>query len=79
MGTQKTADKTPDAISSEQAQKGRLVDERLVDKDGGGLQRPNPKTETVDKVITPSSIKDTQRQTDRINEQASKAERKLGE
>ncbi|MDY0830857.1 hypothetical protein [Pseudomonas sp. SED1] len=73
MGTQKTADKTPDAISSEQAQKGRQVDDQ-----DGSLQRPNPKTETVDKVITPTSIKDTQRQTDQINEQAAKAERKLG-
>jgi hypothetical protein len=72
MGTQKTADKTPDAISSEQAQKGRQVDDQ-----DGSLQRPNPKTETVDKVITPTSIKDTQRQTDQINEQAAKAERKL--
>ncbi|NIL16250.1 hypothetical protein [Pseudomonas sp. AN3A02] len=73
MGTEKTADKTPDAISSEQAQKGRQVDDQ-----DGSLQRPNPKTETVDKVITPTSIKDTQRQTDQINEQAAKAERKLG-
>ncbi|WP_294735319.1 hypothetical protein [uncultured Pseudomonas sp.] len=74
MGTVKNADKTPDAISSEQAQKGRQVDEQ-----DSALQRPNPKTETVDKVITPTSIKDTQRQTDRINEQAAKAERKLGQ
>jgi hypothetical protein len=73
MGTQKTADKTPDAISSEQAQKGRQVDDQ-----DSALQRPNPQTETVDKVITPTSIKDTQRQTDQINEQAAKAERKLG-
>lgn len=73
MGTEKTADKTPDAISSEQAQKGRQVDDQ-----DGSLQRPNPKTETVDKVITPTSIKDTQRQTDQLNEQAAKAERKLG-
>jgi len=74
MGTEKTADKTPDAISSEQAQKGRQLDEN-----DSSLQRPNPKTETVDKVITPTSIKDTQRQTDLINEQAAKAERKLGQ
>ncbi|NWC92823.1 MULTISPECIES: hypothetical protein [unclassified Pseudomonas] len=74
MGTEKSADKTPDAISSEQAQKGRQVDEQ-----DSPLQRPNPKTETVDKVITPTSIKDTQRQTDQINEQAAKAERKLGQ
>ncbi|OLY73107.1 hypothetical protein AU074_10430 [Pseudomonas sp. ATCC PTA-122608] len=73
MGTEKTADKTPDAISSEQAQKGRQVDDQ-----DSALQRPNPQTETVDKVITPTSIKDTQRQTDQINEQAAKAERKLG-
>ncbi|MDE1909076.1 MAG: hypothetical protein KGL60_11020 [Pseudomonas sp.] len=74
MGTEKTADKTPDAISSEQAQKGRQAADQ-----GSSLQRPNPKTETVDKVITPTSIKDTQRQTDQINEQAAKAERKLGQ
>ncbi|MGC6370742.1 hypothetical protein [Pseudomonas sp. K2I15] len=74
MGIQKTADKTPDAISSEQAQKGRRVDD-----EDSALQRPNPKTETVDKLITPTSIKDTQRQTDRINEQAAKVERKLGQ
>lgn len=74
MGTAKNADKTPDAISSEQAQKGRQVDEQ-----DSALQRPNPKTETVDKVITPTSIKDTQRQTDRINEQTAKVERKLGQ
>ncbi|AUO23084.1 MULTISPECIES: hypothetical protein [unclassified Pseudomonas] len=73
MGTEKTADKTPDAISSEQAQKGR----QAADQDSS-LQRPNPKTETIDKVITPTSIKDTQRQTEQINEQAAKAERKLG-
>ena len=74
MGTEKTADKTPDAISSEQAQKVRQAADL-----GSSLQRPNPKTETVDKVITPTSIKDTQRQTDQINEQAAKAERKLGQ
>ncbi len=74
MGTEKTADKTPDAISSEQAQKGRQAADQ-----GSSLQRPNPKTETIDKVITPTSIKDTQRQTDQINEQAAKAERKLGQ
>jgi hypothetical protein len=68
-----TADKTPDPISSEQAQKG-------TDKAAKGqtLERPNPSTETVDKVLTPTSIKDTERQADAINEQANKAERKLG-
>lgn len=74
MGTANNADKTPNAISSEQAQKGRQIDEQ-----DSSLQRPNPKTETVDKVITPTSIKDTQRQTDRINEKAAETERKLGQ
>ncbi|MDQ0653918.1 hypothetical protein [Pseudomonas cedrina] len=66
------ADKTPDPISSEQTQKGS---ERPLK--GQTLERPNPDTKTVDKVITPTSIKDTERQTDAINEQAAKAERKL--
>jgi hypothetical protein len=43
------------------------------------LQPPDPQTETVDKVITPTSIKDTQRQTDALDEQSAEAERKLGE
>ena len=68
-----TADKTPTPISSEDAQKGT----EKADK-GQTLERPNPKTETVDKMLTPTSIKDTERQTDAINEQAAKAERKLG-
>ncbi|MDR9875061.1 hypothetical protein RJC98_07705 [Pseudomonas allii] len=68
-----TADKTPAPISSEEAQSGT---EKPVK--GQTLDRPNPKTETVDKVVTPTSIKDIERQTDAINEQAAKAERKLG-
>lgn len=74
MTEQKTADRTPQPISSEQAQKGG-------DKNAKGqtLEQPNPKTETVDKVLTPTSIKDTERQSDAINEQAAKAERKLGD
>ncbi|MGH2420200.1 hypothetical protein EJ576_27210 [Pseudomonas sp. C 49-2] len=68
-----TADKTPAPISSGEAQQG-------TDKatKGQTLERPNPNTETVDKVLTPTSIKDTERQTNAINEQAAKAERKLG-
>ena len=73
MTDHKTADKTPDPLSSEQAQKGAGTAAK-----GETLERPNPKTETVDKVLTPTSIKDTERQTDAINEQAAKAERKLG-
>ncbi|QZP23741.1 hypothetical protein [Pseudomonas sp. DR208] len=67
------ADKTPAPISSEEAQRGT----EKADK-GQPLERPNPKTETVDKVVTPTEIKDIERQTDAINEQAAKAERKLG-
>ena len=68
-----TADKTPAPISSEETHKGSDIATK-----GQTLERPNPKTETVDKVLTPTSIKDTERQTDAINEQAAKAERKLG-
>ncbi|AZE67597.1 hypothetical protein [Pseudomonas synxantha] len=73
MTDAKTADKTPNPISSEDAQTGA---EKPVK--GQTLGHPDPKTETVDKVLTPTSIKDTERQTDAINEQADKAERKLG-
>ncbi|AZP71880.1 hypothetical protein EJJ20_21370 [Pseudomonas poae] len=73
MSDHKTADKTPDPISSEQAQKGA---DRAAK--GETLERANPKTGTVDKVITPTSVKEVERQTDAINEQAAKAERKLG-
>jgi len=47
------ADKTPAPISSEEAQRGT----DKADK-GQTLERPNPKTETVDKVVTPTEIKD---------------------
>ena len=66
------ADKTPEAISSEHAQEGR---ERA--SKGQTLEHPNLNTQTVDKVLTPTSIKDTHRQTDAINERLDKAERKL--
>lgn len=45
--------------------------------EGQTLEHPNPNTQTVDKVLTPTSIKDTERQTDAINERLDKAERKL--
>lgn len=72
MTEHKSADKTPTPVSSEEAQKG--TDSPVK---GQTLERPNPNTETVDKVLTPTSIKDTERQTDAINEQAAKTERKL--
>lgn len=74
MTDSKIADKTPEPIGSEEAQKGAELPAR-----GHTLERPNPKTETVDEVLTPTSIKERERQTDTINEQAAKAERKLGE
>lgn len=74
MGSQKQGDKTPDPISSEQAQKGGRAD--VEDR---SLERPDPQTETVDKVITPTSIKDQQRQTDEIKRQSAENERKLHE
>lgn len=73
MTDHKAADKTPQPISSEDTQKGT---EKATK--GQTLERPNPSTETVDKVLTPTSIKDTERQTDAINEQAAKVEHKLG-
>jgi len=63
----KNADKTPDPVSSEDAQKGKA--EGLK---GQTLERANPKTETIDKVVTPTSIKDIERQTDAINEKLDK-------
>lgn len=52
----KPADKTPRPISSEQAQKGRPAPDPV-------LERPDPDTEAVDKVITPTSIKEQEEQT----------------
>ena len=63
MTDHKTADKTPDPVSSEDAQKGKAEGMK-----GQTLERANPKTETIDKVVTPTSIKDIERQTDAINE-----------
>ncbi len=53
MTDHRTADKTSNPISSEQAQKGAGT----LDKDQA-LERPDPNTESVDKVLTPTSIKD---------------------
>nr|WP_178110482.1 hypothetical protein [Pseudomonas sp. WS 5406] len=59
----KTTDKTPEPISSEDAQKGNAEATK-----GQTLEPANPKTETIDKVVTPTSIKDIERQTGAINE-----------
>ncbi|AZE89767.1 hypothetical protein [Pseudomonas orientalis] len=63
------ADKTPEPISSEDAQKGNADGTK-----GQPLERANPRTETIDKVVTPTSIKDLERQTDAINETLSKGQ-----
>lgn len=63
------ADKTPEPISSEDAQKGNADGTK-----GPTLERPNPKTEIIDKVVTPTSIKDLERQTNAINEKLSKGQ-----
>ncbi|KRP43750.1 hypothetical protein VRC24_10660 [Pseudomonas poae] len=62
-----TADKTPEPISSEDAQNGTAGPAK-----GQTLERPNANTETVDKVLTPTEIKDLERQTDAIDEQLAK-------
>lgn len=67
MTDHKTADRTPNPISSEDAQKGNAGSTK-----GQTLERPSPQTETIDKVVTPTSIKDIERQTDAINEKLGK-------
>lgn len=67
MTEHNNADKTPEPISSDDAQKGKADATK-----GQTLERPNPKTETIDKVVTPTSIKDIERQTNAINEKLSK-------
>lgn len=73
MTDHQTDDKTPSPISSEDAQKAAEKPTK-----GHTLERPNPETETVDKVLTPTSIKETERETDAINQRAAEVERKLG-
>jgi hypothetical protein len=65
-----TGDKTPDPVSSEQAQKGQVRD-----SDKPVLERPDPDTETVDKVITPTSIKEKEDEAREIEERLAENER----
>lgn len=65
----KTDDKTPQPVSSEQAQKGQPSPDPV-------LERPNPETEAVDKVITPTSIKEKQDEAREIEERLAEVERK---
>ena len=63
------ADKTPQPLSSEQAQQGRPSTDPV-------LQQPDPETEAVDKVITPTSIKEKEREASEIEQRLAEAEKK---
>jgi hypothetical protein len=67
-----TPDKTANPISSPQAQsKHELPDNEAP------LEIPNPATEDVDKVITPTSIKEKERQADAIESKNDEVEERL--
>ncbi|MBF8748275.1 hypothetical protein E2H86_00185 [Pseudomonas putida] len=55
----KPADKVPHVVSSEQAQQGERAPKPV-------LERPDPDTEAVDKVITPTSTQEVEEQTEAI-------------
>ncbi|MFK0310147.1 hypothetical protein ACIQUF_02795 [Pseudomonas sp. NPDC090233] len=65
----KTGDKVPRPISSEEAQQGDRAPEPV-------LEQPDPDTEAVDKVITPTSIKELEEQARQINQQLAEADKK---
>ncbi|PWY45582.1 hypothetical protein H0H12_10710 [Pseudomonas putida] len=65
----KTGDKVPRPLSSEETQQ----DERAP---APVLERPNRNTEAVDKVITPTSIKEQEQQTRQINQRLADADDK---
>jgi hypothetical protein len=63
--------KTPDAPKRDV--EGNLVN--VVEKD---IKRSNPKTDGVDKVITPTNIKTREQEAQEINERSAEVERRLG-
>lgn len=65
----KQGDKVPRPIASDQAQKGKPSPDPV-------LERPDPDTETIDKVITPTSIKAQEEQTREIERRLAEAEKK---
>ncbi|RCL28525.1 hypothetical protein C6A77_06895 [Pseudomonas sp. AFG_SD02_1510_Pfu_092] len=65
----KTGDKVPRPISSEEAQRGEQATDPV-------LENPDPDTEVVDKVITPTSIKEQEEQTRKIRQRLADAEGK---
>ncbi|HDS1735459.1 hypothetical protein P3C22_08700 [Pseudomonas sp. ER28] len=64
-----TGDKVPQPLASEQAQRGEQVP-------GPVLKQPEPETEAVDKVITPTSIKEQAQQTQHIKQRLAEVEEK---
>lgn len=65
----KPADKTPQPLSSEDAQQGAPSPDPV-------LEQPDPRTEAVDKVITPTSIKEKEQETREIEQRLAEAEKK---
>lgn len=65
----KTGDKVPRSISSEEAQRGEKAPDPV-------LERPDPDTEVVDKVITPTSIKEQEEQTRKTRQRLADVEDK---
>ncbi|MFS0827361.1 hypothetical protein [Pseudomonas phoenicis] len=63
------ADKVPRPISSEQAQKGEGSPDPV-------LEQGDPRTKVVDKVITPTEVKELEEQTRQINERLAEVESK---
>lgn len=65
----KTGDKVPRPLSSEEAQQGERAPVPV-------LERPNRETEGVDKIITPTSVKEQEEQTRQINQHLADADQK---
>ncbi len=66
------ADKTANPLNSPQTQtRQTLPDDEAV------LEQPNPKTEDIDKVITPTSIKNKERDAEQLEEKNREVEREL--
>lgn len=66
------ADKTANPLSSPQAQ-----EKRPLPAGEAPLERPSPTTEAVDKVITPTSIKNKERDTEALEKAEQQVERQL--
>ncbi|OAI84674.1 hypothetical protein [Pseudomonas putida] len=69
MKASDNADKTPHPQSSEHTQQGQASPDPT-------LQQPDPRTEAVDKLITPVSIKEKQDETREIEERLAEVEKR---